>query len=141
MKIRARFTTPVRFWEKVSTYEPGQGPSTEWVLYTEGEMSVFPCEWRGKFGYGKMGNAIFEADAEGVLDRATIRMPFIPGLYDKLRTSAVIVVKGPDNGDVFKCGEPNPENPNTYEVYGGVDNIYEENQYMEFHAHRYEVTG
>ena len=140
MKIKARFTTPVRFWEKVSTYESGKGPSTEWKLYTEGSMTVFPCEWRGKFGYGKMGNATYDADAEGVLDRATIRMPFIPELYNKMRTVSVIVVKGMD-GDVFKNGEPNPEDPNTYEVYGGIDNIYEECQYMEFHVHRYEVTG
>ena len=140
MKIKARFTTAVSFWSKVSTYEAGKGNSTTWVLYTEGTMSVFPCEWRGKFGYGKMGNATYEADAEGVLDRATIRMPFIPGLYEKLRTSAVVIVKGAD-GDAVKDGEPNPEDPNVYEAYGGIDNIYEENQYMEFHVHRYEVTG
>lgn len=140
MKIKARFVTPISFWEKVSTYEAGKGNTTEWVLYTEGAQFIFPCEWRGKFGYGKFGNAIFEADAEGVLDRATIRMPFIPGLYDKLRTSAVVVIKGTD-GNAIKDGEPDPANPNVYEVYGGVDNIYEENQYMEFHAHRYEVTG
>ena len=140
MKIKARFTTAVSFWEKVSTYTQGQGPTTEWKLYTEGAMCVFPCEWRGKFGYGKMGNATYEADAEGVLDRATIRMPYVPDLYNKLRTSAVVVGKGAD-GHAIKDGEPNPEDPNTYEVYGGIDDIYEEHQYMEFHVHRYEVTA
>lgn len=140
MKIRARFTTAVSFWEKVSTYVPGQGNTTTWSLYTEGLMSVFPCEWRGKFGYGKRGNETYEGDAEGVIDRATIRMPFIPGLYDKLRTRSVVVIKGTDNGGL-ENGEPNPGNPNAYEAYGGIDNIYEENQYMEFHVHRYEVTG
>ena len=140
MKIRARFTTAVSFWEKVSTYDPGKGPTTTWRLYAEGEMSVFPCEWRGKFGYGKRGNETYDGDAEGVVDCATIRMPYIPGLYDKLRTCTVIVIKGADAG-ALNDGVPDPTNPNVYEAYGGIDNIYEENQYMEFHAHRYEVTG
>ena len=140
MKIRARFTTAVSFYEKVSTYEVGKGNTTTWTLYSEGTMSVFPCEWRGKFGYGKRGNETYEADAEGVVDRAIIRMPFIPGLYDKLRTGTVVIIKNADPLAVTD-GEPNPVNPNVYESYGGIDNILEENQYMEFHAHRYEVTG
>lgn len=140
MKIRAKFTTAVSFWEKVTTYVPGQGNTTTWQLYTEGTMSVFPCEWRGKFGYGRRGNETYEADAEGVIDRAVIRMPFIPGLYDKLRTGAVIVIKGADDSALID-GEPNPGSPNVYETYGGIDNIYEENQYIEFLVHRYEVMG
>ena len=140
MKIHARFTTAVSFWSKVSTYTAGQGNTTSWELYTEGAMSVFPCEWRGKFGYGKRGNETYDGDAEGVVDRAQIRMPFIPGLYDKLRTGSVVVLKGDDQSGLID-GEPDPGNPNVYEAYGGIDNIYEENQYMEFHVHRYEVTG
>ena len=140
MKIRARFTTAVSFWEKVTSYTPGQGNTTSWTLYTEGTMSVFPCEWRGKFGYGRRGNETYEADAEGVIDRASVRMPFIPGLYDKLRTGAVIVIKGADESGLVD-GEPDPGNPNVYETYGGIDNILEENQYMEFLVHRYEVMS
>ena len=140
MKIRARFTTAVSFWQKVTTYVTGQGNSTRWVLYTEGAMSVFPCEWRGKLAEGKRGNMTFEADAEGFVDRAAIRMPFIPDLYNKLRTGSVIVLKGDDRSGLVD-GEPDPGNPNVYEAYGGIDNIYEENQYMEFHVRRYEVTG
>lgn len=140
MKIRARFTTAVSFWEKVTSYTPGQGNTTTWTLHTEGTMSVFPCEWRGKFGYGRRGNETYEADAEGVIDRASVRMPFIPGLYDKLRTGAVIVIKGADESGLVD-GEPDPGNPNVYETYGGIDNILEENQYMEFLVHRYEVMS
>ena len=140
MKIRARFTTAVSFWEKVSTYDPQKGNETTWNLYTEGAMSVFPCEWRGKFGYGKRGNETYDGDAEGVVDRATVRMPYIPGLYNMLRTGTVIVIKG-TNDSGLENGKPNPGSPDVYEAYGGIDNIYEENQYMEFHVHRYEVTG
>lgn len=140
MKIRARFNTGVSFWEKVSSYIPGQGNTTTWTLYTEGEMSVFPCEWRSKFGYGRRGNETFDGDAEGVIDRAAVRMPYIPSLYDKLRTGTVIAVKGGDESAIVE-GEPDPANPNVYETYGGIDNIYEENQYIEFLVHRYEVMG
>ena len=140
MKIKARFTTAVSFWEKVSTYTAGQGNTTTWTLYTEGSMSVFPCEWRGKLGSGRHGNETFAADAEGFIDHAAIRMSFIPGLYDKLRTGGVVIVKGAD-GSAITDGEPNPGSPNVYEAFGGIDNIYEENQYMEFNVRRYEVNG
>lgn len=140
MKIHARFTTAVSFWQKVTSYEPGKGNTTTWSLYSEGTMSVFPCEWRGKFGYGRRGNETYEADAEGVIDRAVVRMPFIPNLYNLLRTGAMIVIKGTNESSLVN-GEPNPASPDVYETYGGIDNIYEENQYMEFLVHRYEVMG
>lgn len=140
MKIHARFTTAVSFWTKTTTYEPGQGHTTTWTLFAEGAMSVFPCEWKSRFGYGRRGNETYEADAEGVVDRASIRMPFIPALYDKLRTETVIVIKGTAS-DALIDGEPNPGSPDVYENYGGIDNIYEERQYMEFLVHRYEVMG
>ena len=140
MKIRAKFTTAVSFWIKESTYEAGKGNTTNWYLYTEGAMSVFPCEWRGKLGSGRHGNETYDADAEGFIDHAAIRMPFIPGLYNKLRTGGVVVLKGDDRSGLI-CGEPVPGNPNVYEAFGGIDNIYEENQYMEFNVRRYEVNG
>lgn len=140
MKIKARFTTAISFWEKVSTYTPGEGNSTKWILYTEGAMSVFPCEWRNKWVAGRNRNETYLADAEGVLERVSIRMPYIPRLYEKLRSGSVLVVKGADRDAVID-GEPNPASQNTYEVFSGVDNIYEENQYMEFHLTRYEVNG
>lgn len=136
MKIKARFTTGVSFWEKVSTYEAGKGNSTSWTLYTEGTMSVFPCEWRGKILSGKNQNEVFQGNAEGALERATIRMPFIPGLYEKLRSGAMVAVKG---GNSSEDTEPNLMSPNAYEVFGTVDNIMEECQFMEFQLARYEA--
>jgi hypothetical protein len=35
-------------------------------------------------------------------------------------------------------GEPARKNPNVYELWSGVDNVKEENQFMEFHVRRYE---
>lgn len=138
MKIRARFTTGISFWEKVSTYETGKGNTTTWTLYTEGAMSVFPCEWRGKILAGKNQNETFDGNAEGSLERATIRMPYVPNLYEKLRSGAMVAVKAAD-GTAVVDGEPNLMSASVYEVFGTVDNILEENQYMEFQLARYEV--
>lgn len=140
MKIRAKFTTAISFWEKVTTYVAGQGNHTEWILFTEGLMSVFPCEWRGAFMSGNNRNETYLGDAEGVRERVSVRMPYIPRLYEKLRSGSVVVVKGADKTAIVD-GEPNPASINTYQVFAGVDNIYEENQYMHFYLTRYEVLG
>ena len=138
MKIRARFVTGISFWEKVSTYTAGQGNSTTWTLYTEGAMSVFPCEWRGKILAGKNQNETFDGNAEGALERATVRMPYVPNLYEKLRSGAMVAVKAAD-GTAVVDGEPNLLSSSVYEVFGTVDNIMEENMFMEFQLARYEV--
>jgi len=54
-----------------------------------------------------------------------------------MKTSRTVAVK---NGDTtaIKNGEPDKLNPNCYEVWGGVDNVLEANQYMEFSVRRYE---
>ena len=135
MKIRARFTTGLSFWEKVSTYTVGEGNETTWELYSEGDMKVFPCEWREK-----NRNETFSADAEGAREQISVRMPYIPTLYKKLRSGKMVIVKDADESAIVE-GEPDPENLNVYEVYAGVDNIYDENRYMEFYLKRYEVTG
>ena len=57
-----------------------------------------------------------------------------------LRTGGMVIIKGAD-GNALVNGEPDPGNPNVYEAFGGIDNIYEENQYMEFNVRRYEVNG
>lgn len=138
MKIRARFTTPISFWEKVTTYVPGEGNATSWHLYAEGAMSVFPCEWRNKILAGKNQNEVFDGDAEGSLERVTVRMPYVPMLYEKLRSGAMIAVKGADDSAIVD-GQPNAMSANVFEVFGTVDNIMEEFQYMEFQLARYEV--
>lgn len=136
MKIRARFTTAVSFWEKVTAYVPGQGNSTSWTLYTEGTMTIFPCEWRNKILAGKNQNETFDGNAEGALERATVRMPFIPALYEKLRSGAMVAIKG---GNAETDTEPDLTSANAYEVFGTVDNLLEERQYMEFQIARYEA--
>lgn len=148
MKLTTKFTTAASFYEKTNTYTAGQGTSISWTPYKEGSMSVFPCEWRGTHG-----NAQMNAQAVGVLDSARIRMPYIPDLYNKLRTAEMIIIKGADPNAVVIIETtdeqqhttieylPNEQNPNVYTVWGGVDNMQEECRYMEFNVRRYEVTG
>lgn len=135
MKLTTKFTTAISFYEKTNTYKKGEGNTTAWTLYTEGTMSVFPCEWRGTHG-----NAAITANAAGVLDSARVRMPYIPALYEKLRTAEIVIIKGADPTAVSQ-GVPDEMNPNTYTVWGGVDNMQEECRFMEFNVQRYEVTG
>jgi hypothetical protein len=125
-------TTPVKFYAKSTSYTPGQGQSTAWELLQSGPYSTFYCEWSGSYGDRAMS-----AEALGVKDSATVRTFFNPTVHDKLRTTQVIVVKNADAAAVV-AGVPDKNNANVYELWGGVDNVKEENQYMEFRVRRYE---
>lgn len=122
-------TTPLLFYAKTSTYTPGQGATTTWTKVIND--SLF-CEWRG--GYGDRAIA---AQAQGVKDMATVRTFYHPIIYEKLRTSEVVILKNADTTAIVE-GVPNKDNPNVYELWGGVDNAEEANQYMEFRVRRYE---
>ena len=77
------------------------------------------------------------AQAQGVNDSARVRMPFVPDLYEVLRSKLVIIAKNANN--ILINGNPDQTNVNAYRVWGGVNIINEENQYMEFNVQRYEV--
>ncbi|MDF2591395.1 MAG: hypothetical protein K0S75_861 [Clostridia bacterium] len=136
--------TPIMLYAKESgAYVPGQGQTNTWALVesitkpeTE-EMpaekaSVFYCEWKGSFG-----DRAISAEAIGVKDSATIRTFYNPTVYEKLKTVQVVIVKNADSTAIVD-GEPNKNNPNVYELWGCVDNVLEENQFMEFRVRRYE---
>ena len=156
MKIRAKFTTGISFWEKTSIYVPGQGTTATWILYSEGTMTVFPCEWR--MNLRTRTDEKFSGNAEGNVDFDKVRMPYIPRLYEKLRTLTMVIVKGgitekeENEADRYNQGEynnvsyggsgkiePDLNGTNMYQLWGGVDNMREENQYMEFAVRRYEA--
>ncbi len=120
-------TVPVRFYAKESTYVPGDGNTTAWV-----DKGVMYCEWRGAYG-----DRVTAAQALGVSDSATVRTFYHPEIYAALRGSQVAIIK---NSDVtgIKNGAPDASNPNVYMLWGGVDNVAEENQFMEFRVRRYE---
>ena len=141
--LRFNPTTPVKFYAKDSAYVSGQGASNTWVLIesitkaaTETtlaeKVSVFYCEWKGTFG-----DRAISAQALGVKDSATIRTFYNPTVYEKLKRVQVVVIKNADTTAIIG-GIPDKNNPNVYELWGGVDNVLEENQCMEFRVRRYE---
>lgn len=135
-------TTPVKFYAKSSAYVQGQGDTTTWSLIESitkpaGETpaekaSVFYCEWKGTFG-----DRALSAESLGVKDSATLRTFYNPDIYAKLKTVQVVVVKNADITAIVG-GVPNKNNPNVFELWGGVDNVLEENRFMEFRVRRYE---
>lgn len=134
-------TTPVKFYAKSSEYVSGQGMTDTWNLVKSGDYDTFYCEWLGTYG-----DRAISAEALGVKDSATVRTFYNPTIYEKLRSVVVVVIKNADSTAIVctdpKEGDPvctpNKSNPNVYEVWGGVDNVREENQYMEFRVRRYE---
>lgn len=125
--IRFNPTVPVAYYVKTAVYVEGEGQSVTWV-----SLGTLYAEWRGAYG-----DRVTAAQAMGVNDSATIRTHYHPEIYANLRTSQVIAVKNADASAIVS-GVPDPGNANVYEVWGGVDNVGEENRYMELRVRRYE---
>lgn len=131
--------TPLKFWAEVSAYVVGTGYTTEWQEIkskiilggVECSANVFWCDWQSAFG-----KHVLDAQAVGVSEMATVRMTFIPDLYDALRGSRIVIAKNVT--DIMVESIPNKDNVDAYEVFGGVDNVKEENKLMEFKVRRYE---
>jgi len=130
--LRFNPTTPIKLYYKTTIYVPGQGNTTTWVELTSGAYSTFYCEWKG--GYG---DAVITAANMGIKDFATIRTFYNPAIYEKLKTVYVVVIKNADSTAMVD-GNPDKNNMNVYELWGGVDNVLEQNQFIEFKVRRYE---
>ena len=127
--IKFKPTVPLLFYAKGSIYVVGEGYTTTWTKVITDPLY---CEWTG--GYG---DRALSAQSLGVSDMATIRTFYHPDVYSKLIGSQVIIIKNADTTAIVN-GEPDKSNVNCYELWGGVDNVAEENQYMEFRVRRYE---
>lgn len=132
LPIKINPTTPVKLYTKETTYISGQGNTTAWMELNSDGYSVFYGEWRTMYG-----DRAISAEALGIKDSATFRTFYNPNIYNKLRTVQVIVIKNADDSAIVE-GVPDKNNPNCYELWGGVDNVLEKNQYMEFRVRRYE---
>lgn len=130
--LRFNPNTPLTFYYKGITYSPGQGNVTSWIKIESGGIDTFYGEWKG--GYG---DAVIAANNMGIKDWGTVRTFFNPTIYEKLKTASVVVIKNADS-DAIVENEINKNNMNVYELWGGVDNVLEQNQYMEFKVRRYE---
>lgn len=121
--------TPVWFYQKTSTYVPGQGQTEAWALVLAAPLY---CEWTGTYG-----DRAIAAAAQGIKDSATIRSHYHPTVLAALRTTRIIVIKNSITTAIV-AGVPDKTNPNVYELWGGADNVKEENLFMEFRARRFE---
>jgi len=130
--LRFNPTTPVQFYVKTSTYVAGKGNEITWTLITTNGNSVFYCSWQSTFGDRQTA-----AQAIGVSESATVRTFYNPTIYEKLQSSQVVIIKNADSTAIVN-GVPNKNNPNTYQLWGGVDNVSQENQFLEFPVRRYE---
>ncbi len=128
--IKFNPTKPILFYKKSGGYVKGEGANNTWAPVITNALF---CEWKG--GYGDRAIA---AEAVGVSDMATIRTFYHPIVYKALRESQVVVIKNADATAIVE-GEPDEDNSNTYELWGGADDINEENQFMEFRVRRYEA--
>lgn len=125
-------STPIQIFTKETSYVPGQGNTTTWQELDSDGYKVFYCEWRTMYG-----DRALTAETLGVKNSATIRTFYNPHIYNKINKEQAIIVKNLDD-TAFINGEPNKNNPNLFEVWGGVDNVLEENKFMEFRVRRYE---
>lgn len=132
-----RLNMPLRFYALESEYIPGEGANSQWVPFTsssgETTVAVFWAEWRG--GYGTQ---LLTAQAAGVNEMATVRMPYHPGLCELLRSTMVLIAKNADETILDSEGIWVATNINGYKIFGGVDDIREEHREMEFKVRRYE---
>jgi hypothetical protein len=122
-------TVPLLFYKATSTYVPGSGTTETWELVTS---TALYSEWKG--GYGDRAIA---AQAVGVKEMAIVRTFYHPEVFTALKTSRVVVAKNADMTVIKSCS-PDKNNINCYELWGGVDNVSEANQFMEFQVRRFE---
>ena len=135
--IRANLNTPICIYVKESKYVSGEGADTKWIKVTTDLTDVFYCEWSSMQGIlRKYGEKVMTAHAEGVNDMVSVRMVYIPEVYTALKNNKAVIVKNLDETAVNK--NPDKNNPNVFELYSGIGNIGEENQFMEFALKRYQ---
>lgn len=125
-------STPIEFYYKDTEYIPGQGNVSTWKAIESGKYKVFYGEFRTTYG-----DRAISAEALGIKHSASIRMYYNPVIKEKLESIEVLIVKNLDK-TAFKDNKPDKNCPNLFILWGGVDNVLEENQFMEFRVRRYE---
>ena len=125
--------TLIKFAIQQSNYDEGIGAQTSWETIRvpigvdcDGnliETDCFYCEWLGSYGV----NAI-QQQADGNLQTARIRLPFVKAVYDALLTKDV---------RIYKYGKT--DKANTFCLNSSPDNYLEENKMLEFQVKRHEV--
>lgn len=126
-----RYTMPIKVYERVDSYTPGDDVEETWKSVTEDDgRDIYYCSWTATYGAAKVS-----AMNDGIMDSATITMPYAPNLYRALAEKPVIISKAA--AEIVKDGEVDPTSPDAYELYTGVENVNETNRKLRCVVRRY----
>lgn len=125
-------TTPIQIYIKSVDYVSGKGNVTTWTRQETDGYNTYYAEWRTIYG-----DRALAAESLGVKEGVNVKTFYNPVLYEAMRRNQTVVVKNLDETAFIK-GKPDKNNPNLFELWGGVDNVMEENLFMEFRVRRYE---
>lgn len=125
--------TLVKFAIQKSVYVQGQGASTQWLtiqvpIVKDNDGNVieqtdcFYCEWLGSYG-----TTAIEQQANGAIDTARVRLPYVAEILEALKTKDV---------KIYKNGKTDAQN--TYQLNSSADNYLESNKMIEFQVKRRE---
>lgn len=128
-----RKRTLIKFGVETTIYTDDEGADVTYELLSvpvgiddndnEIVTDCFYCEWLGSYG----ANAI-QQQADGVMQPARVRMPFVKAVYDALQSKST---------KIYLYGIDDPQH--TYCLNSAVDNYLENNKLLEFQVKRYEV--
>lgn len=128
-----RKRTLIKFGVETTIYTDDEGADVTYELLSvpvgiddndnEIVTDCFYCEWLGSYG----ANAI-QQQADGVVQPARVRMPFVKAVYDALQSKST---------KIYLYGINDPQH--TYCLNSAVDNYLESNKLLEFQVKRYEV--
>ncbi|WP_300916018.1 hypothetical protein [Helicobacter rodentium] len=132
-KIVKKKRTLVKFGIQTSSYVEGEGACTDFKLLQvpigfdkDGKQIMtdcFYCEWLGSYGA-----LAIQQQAEGIIQPARVRMPYVKAVYDALQSK---------NVKIYKNGKDDEQH--TFCLNSAADNYIESNKMLEFQVKRYEV--
>jgi hypothetical protein len=131
MLLKFTPSIPYSVYAKTVLYTPGTGHESTWSIVESDGKTVFYCEWQGSHG-----DRAIAAQAAGVTTSARVRAFYNPHVFEALSSRAAVIVKNA-GADALKDGAPDKDNPNVYELWGGVDDVLCERLYIEFQVRRY----
>lgn len=125
-----KFNTPIKIHYSELDNDENEIFYTAKSIFMGQEVTIFYCEWTGTFG-----NQVYENQAIGAIDVATIRIRYNPDIYQVLQTKNNIAI-AKNAMDIFKSEIYDRTNINYYQIFGDIDNIKNENRIIEFKVKR-----
>lgn len=125
-------TTPIRFYEKTSSYGVG-GSTVAWNVFDIDGKIIFPCEWTYLYG-----NDLISAQSQNAVQPARIRMHYAPELFRLLVKTDTVIIRGTNPLPVVD-GSPDFSGANCFVAFGSVDDYSDKHQILEIRLKRWEA--